>query len=137
MFFWLKYRIGDIPCYRWGKRATGVRKRSERWAVGSGERAVLIVETLVTPHCPPPTAHHPGFRVRAKLGIGFPTGGTGCLPFYIRAVFFPISDPCTIKSPLKTSTSLSFSLVTFDGEVRLNCFLLSSNNSFNSANGKS
>ena len=70
--FRLKYRIGDIPCYWWGKRATGGKKRSERWAVGSGEWAVLIVETLVTPHCPPPTAHRPGFRVRAKLGIDFP-----------------------------------------------------------------
>ena len=63
--------MGDIPCYRWGKRATGGEKRSERLAVGSGEWALLIVETLVTPHCPPPTAHRLGFRVRAKLGIDF------------------------------------------------------------------
>ena len=57
----------------------------EWWPVGSGEWAVLKVETLVTPHCPPPTAHRLGFRVRAKLGIDFPTGGKGCLPFFIRA----------------------------------------------------
>ena len=53
--------------------------------MGSGEWAVLIVETLVSSYPPLPTAHYPGFRVRVKLGIGFPTGGMICLPFFIRA----------------------------------------------------
>ena len=51
----LNFRIGDIPCYRWGKRATGGKK-----GVGGGERGVGGTHSRNTSYPPLPTAQDLG-----------------------------------------------------------------------------